>query len=148
MKISYVATAILTLVLLATLLILNSDKVNAENSLAFYANGVEVEGGGDCFADKVTGDTWLVKTCWGNVGNGQGNSDKEISTPVPSVTSTPKPELSPEPNPTKVTSTPAPTENPTEEPTAQPTEDSGKDCKNKNQYKEGTEDCNAGRGNG
>lgn len=145
--------------------------------LAMEISHAERLGTGDCFADGASGDFYLRHGCsysTGNIGGYSMATEQEIpSTSISKVVppiATPIPPKNDKPeNPTLVppTNTPGvpPVENtpvpPTVNPPADPTEvpptiapteppvttPEPKACKNPNQFKDGTPDCNAGQGN-
>jgi hypothetical protein len=178
-------TLCLAIVLLASLLILFSK--NGENAFGKSLGTSTPEYGrnlgGDCSADKFSGDLYVsindeycnplvgelvadfFRTVRGNLRtpfptailtalptrvDGGNPPATSTETPVPTVPPTQvvteipptqPPATSTEETPeVKPTKTPLPSETPKPEET--------KECKNPNQYKEGTSDCNAGKGNG
>lgn len=140
MKTKYFVLFVLVTILATLFAMLVAEKVGAKTeseSLYSFPQGV-----GDCFADKASGDFYPRNSCI-LVELRDGSSAQRIPAIAGEflVVETDK-----DGNPTVIVeyppfSTPDDEENPSQEVPEEPV------CKNKNQFKEGTSDCNAGKGN-
>lgn len=94
----------------------------------------EIISGGDCFADRAEGDIYIIPDpyCMSVRAEIAVVAAVDVET-TPTVQVTPDAPTTPEATP---------------EPPVTPEGKPEKECKNKNALKEGTPDCNAGKGNG
>lgn len=165
----FLLAALGTIVCLVFLLIASVMSVGAAGGTNEYAHAIFLNvsngiGGSDCFANDRPGDYFPQPDayCEGRHGDGAQpaavDADSvatDVTSDIPVILTTPTPQKTPVITATSTKKPELPTEQPTEKPqlpTDVPTEEKPIEvpedtCKNKNQFKEGTSDCNAGGGN-